>query len=135
MFGCSLQHLRNLKRTGEISDAGRGKYNLYEVAKYMLQANVADMTDLQKARLDRELEGARAAKRENDLADGLLVPVADIEIFLNGYTGEWVRFINSIRKSTGALLNNEQRKEFYRKHENALTTMADKLKTYRDNSV
>lgn len=130
IFGCSGQHLRDLVKQGEITQTGRGKYDLREVAQYMLQANKADMSEMQKAKLKGEREKARKTKLENDENDKLLIRASDVYTFTHGYTGELIQFVEALKKKTGALLDNETRIKFFKAHEQGRTAMAQKLQAW-----
>ena len=135
IFGCTPQHLGNLKRKGEIKQTGRGKYDLREVATYMLQANTADMSDLQKAKLDSEQQKARRQKLQNDEAAGDLIRSSEVAEFLHGYTSEMLNFYEGAKKSTGAELDNDTRKKFFKKLDDGRTAMARKLQAWVADSL
>jgi len=135
VFGCTPQHLGNLKRKGEINQTGRGKYDLRELAAYMLQANTADMSDLQKAKLDSEQQKARRQKLQNDESAGDLIRSSEVAEFLNGYTGEWINFYEAAKKSTGADLDNETRKKFFKKLDEGRAGLARKLQAWVAHSL
>lgn len=135
VFGCSGQHLRDLVKAGEITQTGRGKYDLADIARYKAQSNAADMSDLQKAKLKSEQEKARRQKLQNDEADNYLIRSEQVADFLNGYTGEWIKFYESAKKSTGAELDNETRKKFFKKLDDGRAALARKLKAWIDDSM
>lgn len=135
IFGCSGQHLRDLVKQGEISQTGRGKYDLREVAQYMLQANKADMSEMQKAKLKGEREKARKTKLENDENDKMLIRAEEVVTFVHGYTGELIQFVEALKKKTGALLDNETRNKFFKAHEQERSALAEKLKAWISDTV
>lgn len=135
IFGCSAQHLRNLTAKGAIKQTARGKYDLAEVAAYMMQANEADMAPIQKAKLDTELEKARRQKRLNDEEAGKLVPVEAVREFAYGYTGELVQMLESIKKTSTALIPASQRPAFNEKFDHARTQLAKRFKTFTSDTV
>lgn len=135
IFGCSGQHLRDLAKSGEVSQTGRGKYDLRELAQYMLQANKADLSEMQKARLKNEEQKARKHKLQNDELDKKLIRAEEVDIFLRGYTGEIIQFYEAVKKKTGAMLNNETRKKFFKAHEDQRTILADKLAAWVSDSL
>ena len=134
IFGCSVQHLGQLKLKGEIKQVSRGKYDLRQVAEYFLQNQKTSLTDLQKAKLKSEQEKARRQKLANDETEGLLIKSTDVADFLNGFTGEVFNFYESAKKSTGADLTNDARKKFFEKLDHARTALASKLEAWLDAS-
>ena len=130
IFGCSGQHLRDLAKAGEIKQTARGKYSLREVAAYMMQANKADMSDLQKAKLKSQQEKARRQTMQNDETAKQLIRVDEVRYFLHGFTSEMIRFVEALKKRTGATLDNETRKKFFRALEAERSEMSGKLQTW-----
>ena len=134
IFGCSVQHLGQLKLKGEIKQVSRGKYDLRQVAEYFLQNQKTSLTDLQKAKLKCEQEKARSQKLANDETDGLLIRSTDVADFLNGFTGEIFKFYESAKKSTGAELTHDNRKKFFEKLDHARAALAKKLEAWLSDS-
>lgn len=134
VMDCSVQHIYNLRKAGELPEVSKGKYDLVVVGKYMLKNSRENMSEFQRAKLENEREKIRRQKIQNDEADGLLVPIEDVEVFIHGYTTKLIQFLEAAKKSAGALLDNDTRKKFYKKIANARTELANDLETYRDNT-
>jgi len=131
ILDCSTQHIRNLRKSGEIHETARGKYDLAEVAKYLMKNSRENMSEFQRAKLENEREKIRRQKIANDEADGLLVPIDDVQVFIHGYTTFLIQSLEAAKKSAGALVDASTRKKLYQKIADARAELADKLETFR----
>lgn len=134
ILGCSTQHIRNLRQAGEVHEVARGKYDLKDVARYLMKASRENMSEFQRAKLENERQKIRRQRLVNDAAEGLTVPVEEAQVFIHGYTTELIQFLEAAKKSAGAHLNNDTRKKFYQKIADARAALAAKLETYRGNT-
>lgn len=134
IMDCSVQHIYNLRKAGELHETAKGKYDLHEVARYMLKNSRENMSEFQRAKLENEREKIRRQKIQNDEADGLLVPIEETQVFIHGYTTKLIQFLEAAKKSAGAHLDAATRKKFYKKIADARTELANDLEAHRGNT-
>ena len=111
LCGVSRQTLSILIRNSEIEKDERGKLNAFEVLEKLRQRERAKDTPVGSAVHKLRIEQARKHRIDNDIREGLLIPVEDVQAFSNAFAALFVQATENLKRRVSAIMPTARHRE------------------------